>query len=127
MDLNASYTYDDDGDPCTESPWIKTWYDERNKVTVTHVYRYFPLLADRIDAITDDGARKFTLLRLIRSGLWLVDRGHRTTATGSYGGDVWREYGCVATSYQGTPHLSIDDVLDLGEAIRAELRARREL
>jgi hypothetical protein len=115
MDLNATYTYIRVGEtqPWTISPRIKT--RERNGITITSIDRYTALLADKIDAIEDEGDRLQTLTVLEGSRIYISDQPRDlTTAT-------TRDEGRIATDYRGTRHLPVSVVLDLAEQIRAAL------
>lgn len=118
VDLTTTYTYTPVGGrgPVTITPKIKT-RTSADGDQLTSIRHIIPLLADRIDAITDEGDRLHTLEVLSGASIVLcptprdIDGGLVTT----------RDEGRIATTYAGTRHISIDDVLDLGEQIRTHL------
>lgn len=118
MDLNATYIWTPAGGrEKTITPKIRTrTVDGETITTIRHI---IPLLADKIDAITDDGDRAHTLE--ILSGA--------TIALSDSEGDFFdsaistRDAGRIATTYMGTKHVTVEDVLDLAEQIRTHLNA----
>ena len=125
MDLNATYTYTPVGpinrtmEPITITPVIKT--RQRGGMTITSITHLAPLLAARVDAITDEGDRLHTLTALESATIYLRSVGDEDSITGRDGASSWRESGQIATSYRGTADLTVEVVLDLAEAIRAAL------
>ena len=121
MDLNATYTYTRVGDtePTTLTPRVKT--RQRGGMTLTTIDQLAPLLADHIDAISDDGNRLHTLTVLGSAAIYLRFIGDEDSVNGHDDASSWRESGRIATSYRGTPDLPVEAVLDLAAAIRAAL------
>lgn len=115
MNLDATYTYTRVGDtePRTIAARIKT--RTRHGITITSIDRIAPLLADRIDAITDEGARLHTLTVLERGYIYISDQPRDLFNAST------RDEGRIATDYSGTPELPVAAVLDLAEQIRAAL------
>ncbi|MFE3144288.1 hypothetical protein [Streptomyces scopuliridis] len=118
LDLNATYTI-------TEGPRAGTAITPaiRNRVrdghTTTIVRGLAPLLADRIDAITDTGARLHTLEVLLGAGITITDE----TDDFADASISTRDHGRLVTSYTGTPDLPVEAVLDLAEKLRDQLAA----
>ncbi len=121
MDLNAAYTYTPAGsaEPVTITPDIQT--RQRGGMTITSIHHLAPLLANHIDAITDEGNRLHTLTALSTAYVYLRSVSDEDTETGRDSASSWRESGRLATSYCGTPDLPVDTVLDLAAAIRTAL------
>jgi hypothetical protein len=119
IDLNSTYTYTPVGDtqPVTITPRIKTRTTGEG-VTLTSIDRLAPLLADRIDAITDEGARRHTLTVLESARIVIADQPRPHLP-----GDPVRDEGRIATTYRGTRALPVETVLDLAEHIRTALAA----
>lgn len=116
MDFNATYTYTSLGDtkPRTISPRIKTRVTKSGR-TLSSIDRFLPFLADKVEAIEDEGARLRTLTALEEARIYISDQPRPLMhATG-------RDDGRIATDYRGTPDLPISVVLDLAEQIRAAL------
>jgi len=115
MDLNASYTYTRVGEtePWTITARIKTRV--RDGITITSINRIAPLLADHIDAITDEGARLHTLTTLERGYIYISDQPRDLFNAST------RDEGRIATDYTGTRELPVSVVLDLAEQIRSAL------
>jgi hypothetical protein len=115
MDLNAAYTYTRVGDtePTTWTPVIKT---RTRNVTLTIISRITSLLADRIDAITDERQRRHTLTVLESASIYLCDEPRP-----DFSPEESRDGGRIVTSYRGTPQIPVSVVLDLAEQIRTEL------
>lgn len=120
MDLTATYThtYAGDSQPTTITPKIKqsTSADGEN---LTIIRQIAPLLADQIDAITDDGDRGHTLVTLRGANIVISDQPrphlvHNPSVTE-------RHEGRIATTYQGSRHITPEHVLDVGEQIRTHL------
>lgn len=93
----------------------------RNGVTITSVRDFAPLLADKIDAITDEGDRLHTLTVLARSVIAIRDQAMEDDERGTLGYETFSDYGRLATTYAGTPDLPIETVLELAAQIRATL------
>lgn len=94
---------------------------QRAGMTITSIAQIAPLLADRTNAITDEGNRLHTLVVLGTARIYLRSIGDENTATGKDAASSWREFGQVATDYIGTPDLPVSAVLDLAEQIRTAL------
>ncbi len=120
IDLTATYTHTfltPDPDTKTITPKVKerTTRDGERIITVSDL---IPLFADRFDAITDDGDRGHALTVFQSARIVITDR---------YDAD-WeddpqaREGGKLRTTYQGgVTRITIADVLDLAEQLRAQL------
>lgn len=121
INITATYTYVPVGDtePLTITPTIRT--RERNGVQITSIRNIAPLLADRIDAITNDGNRLHTLTALEGAVISIRSEPEMRDERGDMGLIAYRDYGRLTTSYQGTNDMPIDAVLDLAEQIRATL------
>jgi hypothetical protein len=116
LDLTATYTITEGPRAGTTiTPKVRTRV--RDGYTVTTVRGLAPLLADRIDAITDLGDRLHTLEVLMGAGITITDE------TGDFFTDMIsaRDNGRLATQYAGTRDLPVDAVLDLAEQICATL------
>lgn len=115
-DLNATYTWTQPGDtaPTTVTPKIRT--RDRDGEQTTTIRGLAPLLADQIDAITDEAARLHTLT-VLRTATIAI-RGEADP----YGDtEQTRDSGRLATTYTGTPALPVARVLDLAEQLRNAL------
>ena len=121
MDLTATYTFTRAGDtqPTTVTPKIRT--RERDGVQITTVRTFAALLADRIDAITDDARRLHTLETLLGASIAIRSEADMTDEQGTDQFTTYREYGRLSTSYEGTADLPVETVLDLAARIRAAL------
>lgn len=121
MDLTASYTFTRAGDtqPTTVAPKIRT--RERDGVQITTVRTFAALLADRIDAITDDARRLHTLEALLGASIAIRSEADMTDEQGTDQFTTYRDYGRLATSYEGTSDLPVETVLDLAARLRAAL------
>lgn len=114
LDLTSAYTYTDpwNGLPVTITPDIRT----RARTGITTIKGLAPLLAEHLDAITDEGDRLHALMVLERSAITIsaeprdLMRPHCT-----------RDAGRIATTYDGAKGLPVDVVLDLGERLRGQL------
>ncbi|HEY5834918.1 hypothetical protein [Streptomyces sp.] len=117
VNLNATYTYTPAGEtrPGTISPRIKT-RTTRSGITLTSIDRIAPLLADRIDAIEDEGDRLHTLTVLEGARIVIADQPRP-----GFDPATVRDEGRLATTYRGTRDLPISVVLDLAEQIRTAL------
>lgn len=117
IDLTATYTWTEaDG----YENVVTTKVRDRDMATgrVVSVSGLAPLLADRIDAITDDGDRGHTLTVLTGAVIALREE----PATFAGGVEVGtRMDGRVSTTYTGTADLPLDVVLDLGERLHGQL------
>ncbi|MYV63275.1 hypothetical protein GTW37_32785 [Streptomyces sp. SID4931] len=120
MDLNATYTYATPGFPePTRTVRTRVRTREQDGATLTSVRGLAPLLADRIEAITDEGDRLHTLEMLDGASITIS-----TTERTDIPADrlvTARDGGRIATSYGGTRDLPTDAVLDLAERIRDHL------
>lgn len=117
IDLTATYTWTEPGGDVTAvTPKVR----DRARATgrVVSISGLAPLLAAELDAIADEGARVHTLMTL--SGAVIALREQPTAfAAGVPIGT--RMDGRVSTTYTGTPDLTVDQVLDLGERLHAQL------
>lgn len=119
VDLTASYTFTHAGatEPTTVTPTIKrrTTPHAGNTVTISGL---IPLFADHFNAIADDGDRGHALTLFTGARIVITD-----THDASWDGDPQaRDGGRLRTTYRGTvPGITIHDVLDLAERIRATL------
>lgn len=117
IDLNVSCTWTEaDGYKRTVTPKVS----DRTSPTgrVVSVRGLAPLLADRIDAITDAGNRVHTLTVLSGAVIALREEPKR------FPGGITihtRQDGRISTTYVGTPHLPVETVLDLAEQLRTQL------
>lgn len=94
---------------------------DRGGITTTSVRDFAPLLADQLDAITDEGDRIHTE-EVLRSAVIVIrDQAEETEEQGAYGYETYRDYGRISTTYAGTRHLPVETVLDLAEQIRTAL------
>lgn len=119
LDLTATYTYTPVGTsaPVTITPAVK----RRTSVEGEHltiVRNITPLLATRIDAITDEGDRLHALTVLADANIVISDQPCPGLAYAST-----RDEGRLATTYTGTRDLPVAAVLDLAEEIRTTLQA----
>ena len=113
--LNGSYTWTEaDGYETTVTTKVRdrTWADGR----VVSISGLAPLLADRIDAITDAGDRGHTLTVLAGAVIALREEPAQFSSIIHA-----RMGGRVATTYVGTTDLPVDVVLDLGERLYGQL------
>lgn len=118
VDLTATYTWTEpDGHQTTVAPKVrdKTRPDGR----VVSVSGLAPLLADHLDAITDDGDRVHTLMTL--AGAVIALREEPAKFASGVVKIHARMDGRVSTTYAGTAHLTVDQVLDLGERLHSQL------
>lgn len=116
LDLNATYTITDGPNAGTTiTPKART--RQRDGHTVTTVRNLAPLLADRIDAITELGDRLHTLEVLMGAVVTI------TTETGDFfdSSISSRDNGRLVTNYTGTRYLPVGAVLDLAEQIRTQI------
>lgn len=117
IDLNATYTWTEpDGYQTAVTPKIR----DRIRPTgrIVSISGLAPLLADHIDAITNDDDRIHALTILAGAVIALREDPE------SYAGGVpihTRMDGRVSTTYVGAPGLPVDVVLDLGERLHAQL------
>ncbi|MFC8723785.1 hypothetical protein [Streptomyces bacillaris] len=119
MNLKATYTYPTPGFPdAEETVTTRVRTREQDGMTITSVRGLAPLLADRIEAITDEGDRLHTLMQLSGARITISDTERDLgTLVAS------RDGGRLATTYGGTSDLPTDVVLDLAEQIRTQLNA----
>lgn len=117
INLDVSYTWTEaDGYERTVTPKVSDRTGRKGRVV--SVKGLAPLLADRINAITDPGDRGHTLTVL--SGAIIALRPDATDFAG--GVQVFtRRDGRVSTTYTGTPDLPVDVVLDLAEQLHTQL------
>ena len=118
LDLNSTYTVHLVGHPApvTLTPKIRTRTGASGS-QITTIKNLIPLLADKIDAITDEGDRLHTLEVLSGAQITLCP-----TPRDFFDDSIsTRDEGRIATIYVGTRHISVNDVLDLGEKIRTHL------
>lgn len=118
LDLTATYTYGRPhgagAAPTTITPKVRDRV--RDGERVISVRGLAPLLADRIDAIADEGDRLHTLEALYSASITISDQ------PGEFDSLIaTRDEGRLATTYQGTADLTRDDVLDLAERLRTQL------
>ena len=114
-----AFTRAGDTQPTTVAPKIRT--RERDGVQITTVRTFAALLADRIDAITDDARRLHTLEALLGASIAIRSEADMTDEQGTDQFTTYREYGRLSTSYEGTADLPVETVLDLAARIRAAL------
>jgi hypothetical protein len=92
----------------------------RRGETITTVSGFSPLLADKLNALTDAGDRAHAANILDQTVIILSD----TPDTDWDGEPGARNAGLSRTSYRGSAGVvTVDDVLDLADAIRAQLAA----
>jgi hypothetical protein len=122
IDLNATYTYTPVGEtePVTLTPVIKT-RTTRDGMTLTTIRRLAPLLANHINAITDEGTRLHVLTLLERGIIVIADQPRPDLAHAAL-----RDEGRIATTYLGVRALPVDVVLDLAEQIRTKLASGQD-
>lgn len=115
LDLNATYTWTQAGDttPTTVTPKIRTRTTPDGK-HLTIIRGLTPLLADRIDAITDEGDRMHTLIALSGASIVISDQPRSIPVD-------TRDEGRLAVNYQGTRSIPVGVVLDLAEQLRNAL------
>lgn len=118
LDLTATYTvtYPGDTTPTVITPVVRT--RDRDGVQITTVRRLAPLLAGRIDRITDEGDRLHTLTVLAAAVIAIRPDSDPDGDTGQT-----RDHGRLATTYPGTRDLPVSVVLDLAEQLRTTLGA----
>lgn len=118
LDLTATYTvtYPGDTTPTVITPVVRT--RDRDGVQITTVRRLAPLLAGRIDRITDEGDRLHTLTVLASAVIAIRPDSDPDGDTGQT-----RDHGRLATTYPGTRDLPVSVVLDLAEQLRTTLGA----
>ncbi|MFI8872433.1 hypothetical protein [Streptomyces sp. NPDC055243] len=119
LDLTAAYTTDLPGEgPVTITPVIKR--RSRNGQNLISVTGIVPLLAEKIDAIADLGARLHAVTVLNRVTIVITD-----LTDADWDGDPQaRESGQLRTTYSGEiPQITVDDVLDLATQLRTQLAA----
>ncbi len=119
LDLTAAYTvtYPGDSEPTTIVPQVKT--KTRGETTLTVVSGLAPLLADRIDAITDEGNRLATLTTLAAASIVISDTPREDLQ--HHAGISARDHGKLSTGYVGHGAVSVEEILDLAEQLRAQL------
>ncbi|MGW0920049.1 hypothetical protein ACWD3J_13665 [Streptomyces sp. NPDC002755] len=88
--------------------------------TITRVTGLHHLLADKLTQIEDTGNRAHAATILERASIIISD----TPDTGWDGEPNSRHAGQVRTTYRGeVPQVTLDDILDLADQIRAQLAA----
>ncbi|MFI5752566.1 helix-turn-helix domain-containing protein [Streptomyces sp. NPDC051644] len=120
IDLDATYTITliADQGPVTITPKVKRRTVRRTGQDIITVTGIVPLLADRIDTITDPGNRAHAVTVLQSASIVIAD---------TYDADWDREAGArhggqLRTTYRGEiPQVTIDHVLDLAEQLRTQL------
>lgn len=120
LDLNATYTITliADQGPVTITPNVKHRTVRRTGQDITTITGIVPLLADRINTITDPGDRAHAVTVLQSASIVISDT--YDTAWDREAGA--RDGGQLRTTYRGgAAGITVDDVLDLGEQLRAQL------
>ncbi|MEE1812631.1 hypothetical protein [Streptomyces sp. BE133] len=120
IDLNASYTITliADQGPITITPKVKRRTVRRTGQDITTVTGIVPLLADRIDTITDPGNRAHAVTVLQSASIVISDT--YDAAWDRQAGA--RDGGQLRTTYRGEiPQVTVDNVLDLAEQLRVQL------
>ncbi|MGW2740531.1 hypothetical protein ACWC4D_40860 [Streptomyces sp. NPDC001288] len=121
IDLTATYTAAliPGETPKTITPVIKR-RSTPHAGNIIKISNIIPLLAEKIDAITDDGDRGHALNVLHPAIIVISDR-----ADTAWTGDPQaREDGQLRTTYRGEiPGITVADVLDLADQIRTQLAA----
>lgn len=114
-DLTSTYTWTPVGEtePVTITPRVVSRTSPGGTLLVT-ISRIAPLLADRIDAIPDEGDRLHTLTRLTSAWITFADRDRP-----GFSPSISRDGGRILTTYTGTAALPVSAVLDMAEEIRA--------
>lgn len=100
------------------STTIKRRTVRRTGANIISISDYAPLLADKLSTITDDGDRAHAVNVLLPTVIVISD-----IADADWDGDLQaRDNGRLRTSYRGgIPQITVADVLDLAERIRAQL------
>ncbi|MWA08801.1 helix-turn-helix domain-containing protein [Streptomyces sp. BA2] len=119
LDLTATYTADlPGGGPVTITPTIKR--RTRNGENLISVTGIVPLLAEKIDTITDLGDRLHAVTVLQRATIVITD----LADTDWDDAPQARDSGQLRTTYSGDiPQVTIADVLDLAAQLRTQLAA----
>ncbi|MDX3329685.1 hypothetical protein PV405_34385 [Streptomyces sp. ME02-6979-3A] len=123
LDLTASITlpamYKGDT-PQTLTPVIKRRIDKRTGANVITVRSWVPLIADKLNAIPDEGDRLHCVNVLASTVIVISD-----TPDAEWADDPQaREDGQLRTSYRGDiRQVTIGDVLDLAAQLRTQLAA----
>ncbi|MCX4605447.1 helix-turn-helix domain-containing protein [Streptomyces anulatus] len=104
--------------PQTYTPTIKERTNRRTNAHMTTVTNWFPLVADKLNSITDEGARIHAMNILATTSIVICD-----APDDDWAGDPQaREDGQLRTSYTGNvPQVTVADVLDLAAQIRTQL------
>lgn len=126
--LSTTYTvtFPGDTEATTITPTVRT-KTRPDGVTLTIVKGLAPLLADHIDAITDEGDRLHALTALSGATIYISDTPEDDRPeNGESSGSFWRDRGTLSTTYYGAPGLPVSTVLDLAEQLRAQLLAADE-
>ncbi|MFE2563094.1 helix-turn-helix domain-containing protein [Streptomyces mirabilis] len=119
IDLTATYTITliADQGPITITPTVKrrTTPHAGNIIRISGIV---PLLADRIDTITDFGDRAHAVTVLQNASIVITD-----TYNAAWDREAGaRDGGQLRTTYRGEiPQVSIDDILDLAAQLRTQL------
>ncbi|MGW2861968.1 hypothetical protein [Streptomyces sp. NPDC001205] len=120
MDLTATYTvtYTGDSEPTVITPKVRhrTTPDGEHRITVQGIA---PLLADRIDAITDEGDRLHVLQLLRTAKIVISDQTDDDGYDFDSGLTRSRDQGRLTTTYTDRGLLHYEAVLDLAEQLRA--------
>jgi hypothetical protein len=123
IDLTATYTYNAPGPdaptPTTVTPTVKRRATPHAGNTIT-ISGLIPFFADRFDAITNDGDRAHALTVFASARIVISD-----AYDADWDGDPQaREGGQLRTTYRGgAAGITVDDVLDLADQLRAQLAA----
>ncbi|QGZ53318.1 hypothetical protein GPZ77_34370 (plasmid) [Streptomyces sp. QHH-9511] len=120
LDLAATYTWTPAGaaDAVTLTPTVKARRNASGNITT--VSNLAPLLADQIDGITDEGARRHTLTVLESARIVFCDTPHDEAAP-TISGVTLLDRGQVRVQYQGARDLPVQAVIDLAHKLRAQL------
>lgn len=120
MDLTAAYTvtYAGDSEPTVITPKVRrrTTPDGGHLITV---HGLAPLLADRIDAISDQGDRLHVLELLRTARIMISDQAEDSDDVFDPSLARSRDKCRLATTYTDQGRLHYDLVLDLAEQLRA--------
>jgi len=122
LDLSATYTvtYPGNTEPTTITPTVRT-KTRPDGVTLTIVKGLTPLLADHIDAITDEGDRMHALNVLGGATIFISDTPDDEVDDSEHSGSYYRDRGTLSTTYYGARGLPVSAVLDLAEQLRTQL------
>lgn len=123
LDLTATYTFTNPGDaePTTITPTVKT-RTRPNGFTWTTVAGLAPLLADHLNAITDDGDRTHAAVLLQTTTVTFTDQ----TEDGPdeiVNGIAFLDRGRLRVKHQATRQIPMNTVIGLAQQLRAQLSA----